>query len=332
MGLAEIFDPATGQSLAIASPMSTARVRATATTLLDGHVLVVGGNDGTDDLSSAEIFESATDSFFSTGAMQVARSGHVAVLLPNNNQVLIAGGMSEGTAVASAELYADWRDGFSAATPMSSARAGGIAGGLQLHDVAFVAGGGPNTGDYYGYATVKTDKDDYWPGEPVTVTGSGWQPGETVALTISEDADTHYDFTYNAVTDEAGNITNSEFAPIQNEIFQHFGKRFYVTARGAASRALNTFTDGNGTLTGTIRSSATHGVIAGAAITCSKVGANPCSQRRGGDERAQWHVQFDCQLPRPKRHREHHGVSARIHLADAYVHVLEEYSDVRLGS
>ena len=86
------------------------------------------------------------------------------------------------------------------------------------------------------------------PEKPVTVTGSGWQPGETVVLTISEDADTHYDFVYNAVADEAGNITNSEFAPIENEIFHHFGKKFYVTARGAASQALNTFTDGNLTL------------------------------------------------------------------------------------
>ena len=60
-----------------------------------------------------------------TGAMQTARSGHVAVLLPNNNQVLIAGGMAAGAAVASAELYADWRDGFSLTpNPMSTARAG----------------------------------------------------------------------------------------------------------------------------------------------------------------------------------------------------------------
>jgi MBG domain (YGX type)/Galactose oxidase, central domain/Kelch motif len=277
MGLAEIFDPSTGQSQGVANAMSTARVRATATTMLDGHVLVVGGNDGANDLASAEIFDPATGSFFNTGAMQVARSGHVAVLLPNNNQVLIAGGMSAGAAVASAELYADWRDGFSATTPMSAARLGAIAGGLQSHDVAFVAGGGANTGDYYGYATVKTDKDDYWPGEPVTVTGSGWQPGETVVLTISEDADTHSDFIYNAVADEAGNITNSEFAPIQNEVFQHFGMRFYVTARGAASRALNTFTDGNGTIDGTIRDSVTNAVIAGATITCSDVGPNPCN-------------------------------------------------------
>jgi Kelch motif len=91
---------------------SNASLAATATAMIDGHVLVVGGNDGTDDLSSAEIFDSATGAFFTTGAMQIARSGHVAVLLPNNNQVLFAGGMSAGAAVASAELYADWRDGF----------------------------------------------------------------------------------------------------------------------------------------------------------------------------------------------------------------------------
>ena len=35
----------------------------------------------------------------------------------------------------------------------------------------------------------------------MTVTGSGWQPGETVTLVISEDADTHYDFTHSAVAD-----------------------------------------------------------------------------------------------------------------------------------
>ena len=99
---------------------------------------------------------------------------------------------------------------------------------------------------------MKTDRTDYWPGEPVTVTGSGWQPGETVTLIISEDADTHFDFTYTAVADAVGNITNAEFAPIENEIFHHFGKKFYVAARGAASQALNTFTDGNATINGTV--------------------------------------------------------------------------------
>ena len=254
---AEIFDAGTGQSAGIAAGLSTPRVKATATTLLDGHVLVAGGNDGAADLKTAELFDAVSGTFFPTGAMSTARSGHSAVLLPNNNQVLIAGGASAGAALASAELYADWRDGFSpAGTNMSVPRAGALAGGLQPYSLAFVGGGGPSTGEYYGYATVKTDKDDYWPGEPVTVTGSGWQPGETVTVTITEDADTHNDFTYTAVADNAGNFTNSEFAPIQNAVFQHFGMRFYVKARGAASEALNTFTDGNVTL----RLSAAEGV------------------------------------------------------------------------
>ncbi len=90
--------------------------------MLDGHVLVVGGSDGTSDLATAEIFDPASQSFFATGGLQTPRSGHTAVLLPNNNQVLIAGGQSAGTAVASAELYADWRDGFLSA-PESDVRA-----------------------------------------------------------------------------------------------------------------------------------------------------------------------------------------------------------------
>jgi len=244
MNLAETFDPATGKSQGVPNLMSTARVKATATTMLDGHVLVVGGSDGTNDLSSAEIFEPATNSFFATGAMQVARSGHVAVLLPNNNQVLIAGGLSSGSAVASAELYRDWNDGFTPApNPMSAARAGGIGAGLQPYDVAFVAGGGTTTGEYFGYATVKTDKDDYAPYETVTITGSGWQPGETVRLRVSEDADTHYDWILEATADESGNIINRDFYPRNDDVYKHIGMRFYLTAVGIGSQALTTFTD-----------------------------------------------------------------------------------------
>ena len=124
------------------------------------------------------------------------------------------------------------------------ARTGAIAGALRPYDLAFVAGGGPTTGEFYGYATVKTDKDDYQPGEIVTISGSGWQPGETVTLRVSEDADTHYDWNLTAVADEQGNIVNREFYPRQDEQFQHLGMRFYVMASGAAWQALNTFTDG----------------------------------------------------------------------------------------
>ena len=225
-----------------------------ATTLLDGHVLVAGGNDSTNDLSSAEIFDPATGSFFNTGAMQVARSGHVAVLLPNNNQVLIAGGTSAGTAVASAELYADWRDGFSATTPDVRGARRCDRRRAASHDVALVAGGGANTAEYYGYATLVTDKDDYAPDETVTISGSGWQPGETVHLRVSEDADTHYDWELEAIADEFGNIVNRDFYPRNDEVHHHVGMRFYVSAVGIASQALATFTDASKTNTSLISS------------------------------------------------------------------------------
>ena len=78
----------------------------------------------------------------------------------------------------------------------------------------------------------------------MTVTGSGWQPGETVTLKISEDADTHYDWNLTAKADEQGNIVNKEFYPREDEQFHHIGMRFYMLASGVASQALLTFTDG----------------------------------------------------------------------------------------
>src|SRR5713226_2654470 len=36
-------------------------------------------------------------------------------------------------------------------------------------------------------ATVQTDRSDYYPGENVVITGSGWQAGEVVSLSLQED-------------------------------------------------------------------------------------------------------------------------------------------------
>src|SRR4051812_28184734 len=38
-----------------------------------------------------------------------------------------------------------------------------------------------------GGATVVTDRLDYPPGDTVTITGAGWQPGETVSFVLNED-------------------------------------------------------------------------------------------------------------------------------------------------
>jgi hypothetical protein len=83
-----------------AAAMTSGRLRATATLLNDGRVLIVGGVSGGRALSSAEVYDPATGQFAATGSMAVARSGHTATLLPGG-RVLVAG----GTIDQSAEVY-----------------------------------------------------------------------------------------------------------------------------------------------------------------------------------------------------------------------------------
>ncbi len=96
-------------------------------------------------------------------------------------------------------------------------------------------------------ATVMTDQADYAPGTIVTITGSGWQPGETVTLQLVESPliDTHPDMT--AVADENGNIFNSQFSPDSHDV----DITFTLTATGGTSglQAQTTFTDSNNNIT-----------------------------------------------------------------------------------
>ena len=92
---AEVYDPATGR-FTVVSDMNEPRRKASATTLLDGRVLIAGGADQRDfraPLASAEIFDPKSGRFSPTGAMSTARykHGNAAVLL-GNGSVLIAGG------------------------------------------------------------------------------------------------------------------------------------------------------------------------------------------------------------------------------------------------
>lgn len=95
-------------------PMLGARSGHTATLLADGKVLLAGGNDGTQALASAELYDPATGRLTATGAMTAPRYAHEATLLPNG-QVLITGGRAGYHQHASAELY-DPRSGRFAAT------------------------------------------------------------------------------------------------------------------------------------------------------------------------------------------------------------------------
>ena len=249
IGAADIYDPATGL-LTPTTDLQVARIGHSATALIGGQVLIVGGRDGVTDLSSVEVFDPATETFAVVGsALAVARSGHRAFSLPNNNNVLVVGGRAAGVPLASAELFTPWTGALSATNAMGGARAGLTGSAVGQDGMLLVAGGASSeslhvSSELYGFATVKTDKDDYAPGQTVVITGGGWQPGETVTLLLQEDVSPlfHDDLELTAVADENGDILNTEFSPLQHDI----GVRFYLTGTGQTTgwSAQTTFTDG----------------------------------------------------------------------------------------
>jgi Big-like domain-containing protein/galactose oxidase-like protein/Kelch motif protein len=238
----DIFNPNTG-TISQGPILSAPRISATATTTLDGKVAVIGGNDGSADLNSIETYDPATGQFtLSAATLANPRHGHQAFLLPNNNSILIVGGSLSGTDLSSAESFYPWVDSAQPVGAMAAARPGMTASPLSLDGLFLVAGGtGLSSTELYGFATVKTDQVDYAPGTVVTITGSGWQPGETVTLTLVESplVDTHPLMT--AVADANGNIFNNEFSPDIHDL----DIRFFLTAVGSQSgnQAQNTFTD-----------------------------------------------------------------------------------------
>jgi hypothetical protein len=258
---AELFDPASDQSAPTVGSMSVGRAGASATLLTDNRVLVAGGNNGAQDLASAEIYSPFAQSFEPTTTnLSVARSGHSAVLLPWNGSVLIAGGSSDGVATDATDLFlpAIFPDPYSygmgefvATDALAAPRTGSIGGPAGVDGFAFVAGGSTtdsngqpvalSNGEGYRFATVKTDKDDYAPGEHARITGSGWQPNSEVTLLFQEDPAVHADYVLSVPTDGQGNIDFSGWSPESHDL----GVTFYLTASDGASLAQTIFTDAN---------------------------------------------------------------------------------------
>jgi hypothetical protein len=273
LGSVDVYDPETG-SLTSGPSMGIDRAEHSATTLLDGNVLVVGGMSAGGELLSAEVLDLAAGQFVPTPTSLAApRRNHLALLLPHNNSVLITGGWSGEGAAASSELFRAWQDGgrFLATGTLGVARNWGAGSALSFpasatnrsgpaDGIAIVAGGtGAAGAELYGFATVKTDREDYSPGMTVRVSGSGWQPNQPVTFFVRELPAEHYAQLFTIPADGAGNIDWTDLFPVEEH---HGGVRFLLLAGDGISQAHTTFTDAVG-LQGVSASPASRSVTAG---------------------------------------------------------------------
>lgn len=99
-------------------------------------------------------------------------------------------------------------------------------------------------------ATIATDALDYPPGSTAIITGSGFQPGETVTLqvlhypTCCDDSTSPDHQPYTTIADANGNVSSSWYVPSDQD---ELGATLQLTAVGASSRlqASEVFTDGS---------------------------------------------------------------------------------------
>jgi WD40 repeat protein len=117
-----LVDPSWSTTRRLAVP----RDAFTATLLLSGKVLVVGGNtdtldEGVSTLASAEVYDPATGTWTSTGSLSEARAFHTATLL-SSGKVLVVGGVSGVGAVATAEVYDPENGAWTSAGSLAEAR------------------------------------------------------------------------------------------------------------------------------------------------------------------------------------------------------------------
>ena len=126
----------TAPSTVVAATLGQGRLDHTMTTLADGRVLIAGGTTvrGGAPLSSAEIFDPATQQFSSTGNMTAARVFHSAVRLADGKVLILGGQGTGGVSLASAEVYDPATGAFRAVGAMAVARNGISSTATLLND------------------------------------------------------------------------------------------------------------------------------------------------------------------------------------------------------
>ncbi len=266
---AEIYDPQTQTFSPTATPMEIERALPLLRLLPDGKVQIIGG----DAEWSLEIFDPQTGGFNAFAFLPPTPELLEATLKTASRAALISTTIAQNPTLSgllSAETLAllDRADQTITELPQSNQAlvAGGVnSGGQVLGSAALVKSSS---------AKITTDKTDYAPGEIVTITGTGWLPGEQVAISLHEKPDEYADPAYVVTADAQGNFVFDDFAPQEIDV----GRTFILTAIGRASgfTAQTTFQDNKNltiTFAGTGGGSVTFSGITGSPAPTT----NPCT-------------------------------------------------------
>jgi hypothetical protein len=142
--------------------MTIQRASHTATRLQNGNVLVIGGfkADGIF-LTSAELYDPATQAFVETGHTAAPHTSHTATLLPNG-KVLVAGG-SYSQPQQTAELYDPATGRFSPVTGMPPDLRDGFTATLLATGKVLLAGGYGRRGGYAARGDILASAELYDP-------------------------------------------------------------------------------------------------------------------------------------------------------------------------
>ncbi|CAF1415661.1 unnamed protein product [Adineta ricciae] len=139
--------------------MNVARYAHTASTLLDGKVLVTGGYFSGRYLNSVEQYDPSTGVWIQTGNMNVARGLHTASTLLNG-KVLVTGGIGNSGYLNSAELYDPSTGVWTQTGNMSFAR--GYHTASTLLDGKVLVTGGVGSSDYLNSAELYDPSTGVW--------------------------------------------------------------------------------------------------------------------------------------------------------------------------
>jgi hypothetical protein len=278
----EILNLETMEFSEVSRPLHSARIRPVLNKLPDGKVQIIGGNDE----GSMEMYTPDGNYFNAFAHVIPGRNPRESKALKNRGAKAEGGYVLENSGASRAEtevLKTETRAALintgEAADSLLNRSDYALVKLAGLNKV-LVSGGKNSQGETLkssmtfaeSEATVTTDKLDYLPGETVIISGAGWEPGETVKLTLVRDrvptGDGQTDtIILEAVADADGKFVNRDYSTTDED----FGASFVLTAVGQSSgkTAQTTFTDGRTLTSVTLNGGSSVTVAPGATITAN---------------------------------------------------------------